>query len=121
MTVTRAGRWPKPDAARHGQPLAILRLSYAIDLRYGVLVDIASELNYVDLDALYADTEDRFAHQLTQTPGDRLIGSRMAVIGSAPGSCREWRTMGANLYRPIAPSSKRSAVDVRSRQPLNGW
>jgi uncharacterized protein YbjT (DUF2867 family) len=28
-------------SARHGQPLAIMRLNYAIDLRYGVLVDIA--------------------------------------------------------------------------------
>ena len=28
-------------AAKHGQPLAIMRLNYAVDLRYGVLVDIA--------------------------------------------------------------------------------
>ncbi|MEU9912001.1 sterol carrier family protein [Streptomyces sp. NPDC051001] len=33
-----------------------------------------------DLDALYADTEDRFAHQLAQTPGDRLIGSRTGAM-----------------------------------------
>ncbi len=28
-------------AAKHGQPLAIMRLNYAVDLRYGVIVDIA--------------------------------------------------------------------------------
>lgn len=30
--------------ARHGSPLAIVRLSYAVDLRYGVLVDVAERV-----------------------------------------------------------------------------
>ncbi|HEY2366912.1 MAG TPA: NAD-dependent epimerase/dehydratase family protein, partial [Polyangiaceae bacterium] len=39
-------------AARRGTPVAIVRLNYAVDLRYGVLVDIASRVlggNPVDL------------------------------------------------------------------------
>jgi nucleoside-diphosphate-sugar epimerase len=32
-------------AARHDTPLAIMRLNYAIDLRYGVLVDIAARVH----------------------------------------------------------------------------
>jgi len=31
-------------SARHGTPVALLRLNYAIDLRYGVLVDIGSKV-----------------------------------------------------------------------------
>ena len=30
--------------ARHGSPLALVRLSYAVDLRYGVLVDVAERV-----------------------------------------------------------------------------
>ncbi|WP_405645751.1 sterol carrier family protein [Streptomyces sp. NBC_00019] len=33
-----------------------------------------------DLEALYADTEERFARKLAQTPGDRLIGSRTGAM-----------------------------------------
>ncbi|KKD06518.1 maleylpyruvate isomerase family mycothiol-dependent enzyme [Streptomyces sp. WM6386] len=33
-----------------------------------------------DLDALYADTGERFARKLAQTPGDRLIGSRTGAM-----------------------------------------
>jgi len=31
-------------SARHGTPLSLIRLSYAVDLRYGVLVDIAARV-----------------------------------------------------------------------------
>ena len=31
-------------ALRHGTPVSIVRLNYAVDLRYGVLVDIASRV-----------------------------------------------------------------------------
>jgi nucleoside-diphosphate-sugar epimerase len=30
--------------SRHGSPLALVRLSYAVDLRYGVLVDVAERV-----------------------------------------------------------------------------
>ncbi|MGH7665542.1 MAG: NAD-dependent epimerase/dehydratase family protein [Gemmatimonadaceae bacterium] len=94
-------------SGRHGTPLAIIRLSYAVDLRYGVLVDIAQRVRDgepVDLAMGYVnaiwqgDANARAIRALAHAASPPFV---LNVTGPERLSVRELAThMGEYLGRP---------------------
>ncbi|HVU14032.1 MAG TPA: NAD(P)-dependent oxidoreductase, partial [Phototrophicaceae bacterium] len=68
------------QSARHGTPITILRLSYALDLRYGVLVDIAQKVfagQPVDLTSGYLNC-------IWQGDANAMVIRALALASSPP-------------------------------------
>ena len=109
-------------AERDGTPLALIRLNYAVELRYGVLVDLAR--------AVHARRADRPDHRARQrglagvrerghaaraaaraTPAVRAqrhrARRRLASVGSRRGSARCWARAGVHRHR----GADRAAVE----------
>ena len=75
-------------ASRHGTPVALLRLFYAVDLRYGVVVDLARRV----LDRQPVPLGNGFFNCIWQGDANEMILRSLALASAPPSS---W-----NLCRP---------------------
>ena len=65
---------------RHGTPAVLVRLNYAVDLRYGVLVDVARKV----WEELPIDVTMGYANVIWQGDANRRIAAAIALAGRPP-------------------------------------
>ncbi len=91
--------------AQHGTPGRLVRLSYAIDMRYGVLHDVASE------------RVRRPADRPDDGPRQRHLAGRCQRAGAAPARALHGADLAAQRHR-AAPHRQRALAGRRVRPAL---
>ena len=101
----------------HDTPMAILRLNYATEMRYGVLVDLAVQVKQekpIALDIGYANViwqADAVAHTLCSIPHSSSPPCLLNITGPELVSCRDiCEQFGQLLGKPVQFSSAEGAT-----------
>ena len=97
----------------HGTPVAILRLNYATEMRYGVLVDLARQV--------VRGAADRSRRWATSTSSGRATPTRWrwrrCAHAASPASSSTWRARGALACERAATRARRAAWAGRCTSP----